>query len=1192
MRLRLFRNPRFLLPLAIAALILPTSVAHATTRIVSNPGDSGAGTLRDTIAASGDGDIITFSVTKINLTSGPLTITKNITISGPGPNQLEVTRASGNFGIFIINGHSIVSISGIKVTNGFGVFTQGGAISNIDGSTLTVSNCVFSGNSGASGEAGAIDSESSILTVTNCTFANNTTPQVGGAIQTSFSDTTVASCTFNGNQASGNGGAIYKSGNNPMSVTNCIFNQNSAQGFGGAIYNVCVAGATQTTTVRDSTFTGNTSSAQSGGALAGFFGGYTLDNCTFANNTASNGGGGIFNQNGALLLTNCTLANNTASQTGGGIHNQGDGNGFAGIATVTSSTFSRNAAPNGGGIYNTGTNAGNSFVQLGNTILYSTGADLGANLVNDGSGTSITSSGYNLSSDNGGGFLTAAGDQKNINPQLGALQDNGGPTKTMALLPNSPAQDQGKNFSGPTATDQRGLPRTTDLPSVPNASGGDSTDIGAVEMTVIAPLIVTTTADHDDGSCGGGDCTLREAINAANAANGINTILFVSGLSGAITLQSALPAITDSVTIVGPGARVLSVSGNTASRVFFFSSGSSAISGLTIRDGNATTVTSGNGMRGGGIFNAQNATLTLSDCTLANNHVQGASNTTVASGAGGFGDGGAICNSGNLTISRCTLAGNSAMGGSGADASGAMGANLHGGDGGTALGAAIFNDTTGTLTMSDSTVATNLATGGAAGKGQFGGNGGAATGGVFNNGMMTVTAATLSGNGATGGAGGKGGTTQGNGSIGVASGGLATGSGTSVVGDTISAVNVGNGGAGSDAGGTFSSQGYNLIGAGDASTGFNAAGDQLGTSAAPAIAKLGTLQNNFGNTDTFALLSGSPAIDAGKAFGLSTDQRGLNRLVGTAVSGGDGSDIGAFEVQATPTPTPTPTATPIGTPTPTPGLVANVSTRLPVGTGDNVLIEGFTVQGPAGSAKKIIVRAIGPSLAAFGITDALPNPTLEIHDANNNNAIVATNDDWKVTQVGGIIAANQSAEISASGFAPGNDLESAIIANLPPGSYTAIVRGMGNSVGTGVVDAYDLSTASSASLVNVATRGLIQPGDGLMIGGFITENGLVKAVVRAIGPSLAGFGITNTLADTTLQLRDGNGAIVVENDDWKIRSSDGGSQQAEIEATGLQPIDDREAAVVTTLPPGQYTAQVRGKPETTGTGVVQVYFLP
>jgi len=280
---------------------------------------------------------------------------------------------------------------------------------------------------------------------------------------------------------------------------------------------------------------------------------------------------------------------------------------------------------------------------------------------------------------------------------------------------------------------------------------------------------------------------------------------------------------------------------------------------------------------------------------------------------------------------------------------------------------------------------------------------------------------------------------------------------------------------------------------------------------------------------------------------------------------------------STPTPTPTPTATP--------GLVANVATRLPVGTGENVLIEGFTVQGPGGSTKKIIVRAIGPSLAPFGVPDALANPTLEIHDASANNATVATNNDWKTTQVGGLITGDQSAEIAASGVAPSNDLESAIIANLAPGSYTAVVQGAGNTVGTGLVDAYDLSAASPARLANIATRGLIQPGDKLMIAGFIIQNGPVRAVVRAIGPSLSAFGISNALPDTTLQLRDSNGAIVRENDDWQT------DQQQELINSGLQPSDDREAALVETLQPGQYTAQVRGKPEQTGIGVVQVYFL-
>jgi hypothetical protein len=288
--------------------------------------------------------------------------------------------------------------------------------------------------------------------------------------------------------------------------------------------------------------------------------------------------------------------------------------------------------------------------------------------------------------------------------------------------------------------------------------------------------------------------------------------------------------------------------------------------------------------------------------------------------------------------------------------------------------------------------------------------------------------------------------------------------------------------------------------------------------------------------------------------------------------------IGSFTVDVTPsssTPTPTPGASP--------GLVGNVSTRLPVGVNDNVLIEGFIVQGPQGSSKKIIVRAIGPSLSAFGVADPLLNPILEIHDSNN--ATVATNNDWRVTQVGGLITGDQSGEIGASGVAPSNDLESAIIANLTPGSYTAVVRGANNTTGTGVVDAYDLSGTSAARLANVATRGLIQPGDKLMIAGFIIQNGSARVVISAIGPSLTAFGITNALPDTTLQLRDQNGAIVRENDDWMS------DQKTELQATGVQPTNNLEAALVQTIAPGQYTAQVRGKPEATGIGVVQVFFL-
>jgi uncharacterized repeat protein (TIGR01451 family) len=357
---------------------------------------------------------------------------------------------------------------------------------------------------------------------------------------------------------------------------------------------------------------------------------------------------------------------------------------------------------------------------------------------------------------------------------------------------------------------------------------------------------------------------------------------------------------------------------------------------------------------------------------------------------------------------------------------------------------------------------------------------------------------------------------------------------------------------------------------------------------------LGSLANGASATATFVAAPTTTGVFlnfAGVSSNITDNKRTNNGVfVETVVNAPSASPTPPPTPSPTGTPTSTATPTPASTPTPTatPGLIGNVSTRLPIGTDDNVLIEGFIVQGPAGSSKKIIVRAIGPSLVPFGIADAVANPTLEIFDGSSVK--IAANNDWKITQVGGIITGDQFSEIAASGLAPGNELESAIIANLAPGSYTAVVRGLGNTTGTGVVDAYDVSAGSSAKLANIATRGLIQPGDKLMIAGFIIQNAPVRAVVRAIGPSLIAFGINNALADTTLQLRDQNGVIVVENDDWKVRS-DGSSQQAELEATSLQPTNDLEAAFVATLQPGQYTAQVRGKPETTGTGVVQVYFL-
>ena len=271
-----------------------------------------------------------------------------------------------------------------------------------------------------------------------------------------------------------------------------------------------------------------------------------------------------------------------------------------------------------------------------------------------------------------------------------------------------------------------------------------------------------------------------------------------------------------------------------------------------------------------------------------------------------------------------------------------------------------------------------------------------------------------------------------------------------------------------------------------------------------------------------------------------------------------------------PSGTPTPTPSPTPTPTPRPATLGNISTRLRVETGDNVLIGGFIVSGT--QPKKVIVRAIGPSLPLVGV---LADPILELRDSSG--ALIRTNDNWRSTQ---------EAEIIATGIPPSNDLESAIVATLSANgsAYTAIVRGVNNTTGIGLVEAYDLERTVDSTLANISTRGLVQTGDNALIGGLIVlgQNPL-RVIVRAIGPSL---NVTGKLADPTLELRDGNGALIRSNDNWRT------DQQAEIIATGIPPTSDMESAIVGNLAPGSYTAIVRGVNNTAGNALVEVYALP
>jgi uncharacterized repeat protein (TIGR03803 family) len=268
-----------------------------------------------------------------------------------------------------------------------------------------------------------------------------------------------------------------------------------------------------------------------------------------------------------------------------------------------------------------------------------------------------------------------------------------------------------------------------------------------------------------------------------------------------------------------------------------------------------------------------------------------------------------------------------------------------------------------------------------------------------------------------------------------------------------------------------------------------------------------------------------------------------------------------------------------------PKPLVNISTRMRVLTGQNVLIAGFIITGT--EAKKIVLRGIGPSLANVGIAEPLNDPTLELHQGA---ATLATNDNWKTRADG----SSQQAEIEATGIPPASEFESALVTTVNPGTYTAILAGKNQGVGIGVVEVYDLAQGASSTLANISSRGFVDVGDNVMIGGLIVGErpggGSANVFVRGIGPSLSGAGVTSPLQDPTLEFRNSSGTLLAANDDWKV-ASDGNSQQAKIETTTIAPTNDSESALLLAVPPGNYTAVLRGKGNMAGVAVVEVYNL-
>jgi len=253
--------------------------------------------------------------------------------------------------------------------------------------------------------------------------------------------------------------------------------------------------------------------------------------------------------------------------------------------------------------------------------------------------------------------------------------------------------------------------------------------------------------------------------------------------------------------------------------------------------------------------------------------------------------------------------------------------------------------------------------------------------------------------------------------------------------------------------------------------------------------------------------------------------------------------------------------------------MGNISTRVDVRNGESVSIGGFIIAGNA--AKNVIVRGMGPSLGAAGVQGSLADPTLELRDSSGN--LLLANDNWKDTQ---------EQAIRDTLLAPSHDLESAILASLQPGAYTAIVGGRSNTTGIGLVEVYDLQRTSSSKLANISTRGSVGVGERVMIGGLILlGSDPARFLFRAIGPSLVGAGIQSALVDPQLDLFDGQGTRIATNNNWKD------SQQTLIEGTGLAPTVDAESAILVDLNPGNYTGVVSGVSGGTGVALIEAYYL-
>ena len=882
-------------------------------------------------------------------------------------------------------------------------------------------------------------------------------------------------------------------------------------------------------TIANGRATGDFPANRAGGIRNGRFlngGTLTITNVTISGNSADLGGGGIDNPSGTLIIASSTISGNSAN-SGGGINNGGTltianstisdnsgdfGGGIdnGGNATIENSTISGNPSFSGGGIYN----SGKTLTIINSTISDNSASDSGGGISNSNSGP-VTAKNTIIALNT----APAAPDVRNAITSQGynLIGNNAGSTgftngvnnDQVGGSPNpnlDPMLDQLRDNGGPTFTHAL-------LSGSKAIDKGHASEAESDQRGFARPV---DTLAIPNGAGNGSDIGAYEV--QADQLPGCSTVVVTNDKDD------------------GPGSlRFIIVGACVGSTITFAPNVTGAInltSGELLLNKRVTI----NGP-GANLLSVQRSPsagdlriLKVSPASV----IASISGLTIANGsapADGTSSGG-IVNHGRLTLTSCTVSGNTnnkTNGGGILNSSGTLriiNSTISGNSTSAGVAGGIYNFA-GPLTIINSTITGNSATSPTS----FGGFG--AGGGIVNTngGTVTLTNSTISGN-----------TSE------ILGGGIRNTSDSTVrAKNTIIALNTSS--TGPDFSGSMISDGFNLIGSTSGAMISPQTSDLKDASAAPA--NLGSLKNNGGPTQTHALLSGSVAIDKGNSTGFTSDQRGFTRPVGIAnINGGDGSDIGAFEFG------------------PPPATLANISTRLRVETGDNVLFGGFIITGT--QPKKLIVRAIGPSTSVPG---RLENPTLELY---SGNTLLASNDNW--------MDSPEKQAIIDSTIPPANDLESAIVRSLAPGSYTTIVRGVNQGTGVGLVEIYDLDASVDSKLAQISTRGFVQTGDDAMFGGLYVVGGTSqKVIVRAIGPSLS---LTGKLEDPTLELYDGNGTVLAANDNWRT-----GGQEAEIIATTVPPADNLESAIVRTFAPGPYTAIVRGVNNTTGIALVEVYAL-